>query len=84
MKLFIMLLLSAVAFGVTGMGVILLMFTLSYVAVGRDSEASRDGFGDFGIGGKPDIRILGCQLGHRNSAFSQIFDIFRIKLACRD
>ena len=39
-KLFIMLLLSAVAFGVTGMGVILLMFTLSYVAVGRDSEAS--------------------------------------------
>lgn len=40
MKLLIMLLLSAVAFGIAGMGVILLMFALSYVAVGRDSEAS--------------------------------------------
>lgn len=39
-KLFIMLLLSGMAFGITGMGVILLMFGLSYVAVGRDSEAS--------------------------------------------
>ena len=41
-----------------------------------------DGFGDFGIGGKPYIRIFGCQFGHSHSAFGQIFDIFRIKLTC--
>jgi UDP-N-acetylmuramyl pentapeptide phosphotransferase/UDP-N-acetylglucosamine-1-phosphate transferase len=69
-KLFIMLLLSAVAFGVTGMGVILLMFALSYVAIGRDSEASHgisstdsSRLGGLAIAFVFGIYILGLTLG---------------------
>jgi UDP-N-acetylmuramyl pentapeptide phosphotransferase/UDP-N-acetylglucosamine-1-phosphate transferase len=56
-KLFIMLVLSGLAYGLSGMGVILIMFTLSHVAVGRDSEVSH------GISSTNSSRLGGLAIG---------------------
>lgn len=56
-KLLVMLIFAFAAYGVAGMGVILAMYALSFVALGRDSEASH------GISNRESSRLGGLAIG---------------------